>query len=148
MAYTVELTQLPSGPQAYRLSLLNDDNQPIGYAMGEFRQYVVWYEGQPYFFLNDLVINGEGRQKDFSSHLLEEVEAFARQQGAYWIRGHVDPQSLNYTTTSTDKRTLGKLLGKHGYGLKQEIHDNSIRFWKPLRRSLTPRSALSAKKAH
>ncbi|MBD2756789.1 GNAT family N-acetyltransferase [Spirosoma validum] len=135
MAYTVELTQLSSAPQAYQLSLLDDENQPIGYAMGEFRQYVVWYEGQPYFFLNDLVISDQAQQQQgFGDQLLQEVEAFARREGAYWIRGHVDPQSVSYTTAGTDKRTLGKFLGKHGYGLKREIHDDSIRFWKPLRR--------------
>jgi GNAT superfamily N-acetyltransferase len=143
MTIRIELEQTSSSAQVYRLDLLDECNQTVGYATGEFRRYAVWFNGQPHFFLDQLVIpDKDHRQQGFGSQLVKAVEAFARNQGASWIRGQFVPSQ--FASTSADERALSAFWNKNGYGLKREIYDNSIRFWKPLRSATKSRPVGSA----
>lgn len=138
MPLTVKFNQISSDPKAYELVLIDGQSQPIGHATGEFRQYTEWYNGQPYFFLTNLAVNNATyRQHGLGSQLLRVVEAFARKEGAHWIRGQMGNKTSEYTPTPTNEGSLRTFWTTNGYGLKQEIYDHSIRFWKPLHRSST-----------
>ncbi|GAB4025495.1 hypothetical protein [Spirosoma koreense] len=133
MPYSVKSTQIPSNPLTYKLVLLDDCNEPIGYATGEFRQYAMWYDGQRHFFITDFVLTDRPQQPGLGARFLKAVESFAYQQGACWIRGQLERKPNAYADLGTGGRDLSTFWGASGYGLKQEIYDDSIRVWKALR---------------
>ena len=133
MYYQVETVAGSLSHQTQKLQLFNDQNQLIGYATGEFRQYARWFDGQLHFFLNELVITHPSQPLQLlSSQLLKAVEEFARTKGASWIRGQMGLKGVGYTDNPTDERALNRFWGNNGYGSKREIYEDAIRFWKPL----------------
>ncbi|UFH57095.1 GNAT family N-acetyltransferase [Spirosoma sp. KNUC1025] len=146
MNYQAELDQAAPNAQTYRLLLFDNQNQPIGYARGEFRQYAMWYDGQLHFFLYELVVSDQThRQQGLGNQLLKAVEAFARTKGACWIRGQMGQKTSSYTDNATDETAATNFWGNNGYGIKREIYDDSIRFWKPLQRTRQPGQMTAAK---
>lgn len=146
MRYQVEATQSSLSQQAQKLHLFDDQDQLVGYATGEFRQYVTWFDGQLHFFLYELVVtNPTPRLPKLGNQLLKAVEDFARTKGASWIRGQISLKAAKYTDDSTDDRAVSRFWGTNGYGIKREIYEDAIRFWKPLQatgRTKKPASAL------
>ena len=133
MLYKVDVDKNASNTDVYRIHLLDTQHQLIGHALGEFRQYAAWYDGHPSFFLLELTITDKAHQQQgLGRYLLKAVEAFARQQGAHWIRGQFGTKAAEQTYVNTSEQTLKQFWFESGYGFKQEIYDNSIRFWKPL----------------
>lgn len=133
MYYQIEITAGPSSHQPQKLQLFDDQNQLVGYATGEFRQYTGWFDGQLHFFLNELVVTHPSQPLQLlSSRLLKAVEEFARTKGASWIRGQMGLKGVGYTDNPSDERALNRFWGTNGYGLKREIYEDAIRFWKPL----------------
>ncbi|CCH54734.1 hypothetical protein BN8_03935 [Fibrisoma limi BUZ 3] len=135
MTFQIEHDPTPSSHPTYRLVMLDDHNLPIGYATGEFRRYAVWYNGQPYFFLNTVTIPDKAnRQQGLGTKLLKAVEEFARNKGAIWIRGQFSGSLTEATANQESERVLRNFWQKNGYGLKREVYDDCTRFWKPLQR--------------
>lgn len=133
MYYRIESLAGSLSHQTQKLHLFDDQNQLIGYATGEFRQYAGWFDGQLHFFLNELVITHQSQPlQRLSSQLLKAVEEFARTKGASWIRGQMGLKGVGYTDNPMDERALTRFWGTNGYGLKREIYEDAIRFWKPL----------------
>ncbi|WP_420151439.1 GNAT family N-acetyltransferase [Spirosoma sp.] len=144
MKYKVEPEQAVSNVRTYRVLFFTDQNRPVGYAKGEFRQNPMWYNGLPYFFLTDLTITDQTcQQQGIGSQILKVVEAFARKEGAYWIRGQMAPRATGYTDDPANERATNTFWGANGYGIKREIYDNSIRFWKPLQALSANRKSLA-----
>ncbi|WP_460950801.1 hypothetical protein [Spirosoma daeguense] len=135
MSYTTELTPPSATNKAYQVVLYNEQQQPIGQAMGEFRQQAMWYDGHPYFFLTSLVVSDSvPRWQELGSQLLKTLEAVACDNGVAWIRGQMETKTTKQLPAASDKQSLKTFWVKNGYGLRQEIYDGSIRFWKPLQK--------------
>lgn len=133
MTHSMRINVSAPMPSACQLTLLDEQDQAVGLAQGEFRQHSQWYQGQKYFFLESIrIFQPDHRQQGLGSYLLKAVERLARQQGAQCIRGQFAYHPTGYSSTREAESTLTVFWRKHGYSLQREVHDNSLRIWKPL----------------